>query len=58
MCPAWGTVISLYETRQFADVAASVMSSETDTPHEIKEFKVIGESVAPIDNHPELDLDV
>jgi len=57
MCPAWGTVISLYETRQLADVAASVMSSETDTPHETKEFKVIGESVAPIDQ-PELDLDI
>ena len=58
MCPAWGTVISLYETRQLADVAASVMSSETDTPHETKEFKVIGESVAPIDNQLEMDLDI
>ena len=58
MCPAWGTVISLYETRQFADVAASVMSSETQTNHTIKAFSVIGEDVSPIDNHPELDLDV
>jgi len=58
MCPAWGTVISLYSTKELADISASIMSAETDTPHETKEFKVIGESVAPIDNQLELDLDV
>ena len=29
MCPAWGTVISLYSTKELADVAASIMKDET-----------------------------
>jgi|9_EtaG_2_1085328.scaffolds.fasta_scaffold01165_7 hypothetical protein len=58
ICPSWGTVVSIYKTAELADVAASVMSSETQTNHTIKAFSVIGEDVSPIDNHPELDLDV
>ena len=38
MCPAWGTVISLYATKELAELAASIMKDETDTLHEVKEF--------------------
>ena len=58
ICPSWGTVVSLYKTGELADAAASVMNDETETTHTIKAFSVIGEDVSPIDNHPELDLDV
>lgn len=59
MCPAWGTVISLYATKELADVAASIMKDETDTPHEIKEFNLItsGE-VGVAHNETQLELDV
>tara|TARA_R100001591_G_scaffold112706_2_gene125295 strand:- start:40 stop:273 length:234 start_codon:yes stop_codon:yes gene_type:complete len=40
MCPAWGTVISLYSTKELADISASIMSAETDTLHDVKEFEI------------------
>ena len=59
MCPAWGTVISLYATKELANVAASIMKDETDTLHEIKEFTLItsGES-GVAHNETQLELDV
>ena len=59
MCPAWGTVISLYATNELAELAASIMTDETETFHDVKEFSLItsGESgVAP--NETQLELDV
>ena len=58
ICPSWGTVVSLYKTAELAELSASVMNDETQTNHTIKAFSVIGEDVSPIDNQPELDLDI
>ena len=59
MCPAWGTVISLYSTKELAELAASVMQYETDTPHEIKEFDLItsGEAGVAPNETPGFDYD-
>ena len=59
MCPAWGTVISLYATKELADVAASIMKDETNTSHEVKDFKLfssIEPEVAPNETQMELDV--
>tara|TARA_R100001015_G_C4593874_1_gene149190 strand:+ start:479 stop:694 length:216 start_codon:yes stop_codon:yes gene_type:complete len=60
MCPAWGTVISLYATEELAELAASVMQYETDTPHDIKEFDLItsGEAGVAPNEETQLELDV
>ena len=55
----WDTPVSLYETRELAELATHVMNGEmTDTRHKVEPLTVFGTDEANSDDPNQLELDV
>ena len=54
---SWGSICGIYSTKELALVALQFFSADSLSKHTISEEPLVGEA-APIDDHPELELDV
>ena len=57
-CPVWETVVSLYETKELAEVAASVMNSEAEpaSQYRVNELSVFGGDQEDVSEQVERDI--
>jgi len=57
-CPLWDTVVSLYETKELAELAASVMNAEegTGSQYKVNELSVFGGNQEDVSEQVERDI--
>lgn len=59
VCPTWDTPVSLYETRELAELSAHVMNGELPaTHHKVEPLTVFGTAETSSDDPNQMELDV